>query len=260
MTLLEQIHRGTVTRPRRTLMYGVQGVGKSSWASMAERPIFIPTEDGLDGIGCDRFPLAKAYADVVAALGELYTAQHEYRTIVIDSLDWLERLIWADVCRKRGIESMEDIGYQKGYTFALTQWRDVLEGLDALRNDRAMAVILIAHCKIERFEDPETEGYDRFLPRLHKLADALIREWCDEVFFASYRVHARKTGEKFGQATHKGIGTGERIIRTTERPAHVAKNRLNLPDEIPLDYRVYAAYVRGDFSAAEAAASPADSK
>jgi hypothetical protein len=246
MKLLERIQRGVQPAPRRVLVYGTHGVGKSTFGSMAERPVFIQTEDGLGGIDCERLPLAGHYGDVLSALGELYTEPHDYRTIVIDSLDWLERLVWADVCQKRGVESIEDIGYAKGYTFALTQWREILAGLEALRNERGMMVILIAHAKIERFENPETESYDRYSPRLHKTASAIIQEWCDEVLFATYRVHTRKVDEQFGQAKHRGVGTGERIIHTTERPAHVAKNRLGLPDEIPLDYRVYAAFLRGE--------------
>ncbi len=246
MKLLERIQRGLQPAPRRVLVYGTHGIGKSTFGAMAEKPIFLQTEDGLGGIDCERLPLATRYADVLGALGELYSEPHEYRTAVVDSLDWLERLIWADVCEKRGVESIEDIGYAKGYTFALTQWREILAGLEALRNERGMMIILIAHAKIERFENPETEPYDRYSPRLHKSASAIIQEWCDEVLFATYKVHTRKVDEQFGRAQHRGVGTGERIIRTAERPAHVAKNRLNLPDEIPLDYRIYAAFLRGE--------------
>ncbi|MFG0243653.1 MAG: ATP-binding protein [Phycisphaerales bacterium JB054] len=243
---LSQIERGTQTAPRRVMVYGTHGIGKSTFGAMAEHPIFVQTEDGLANIDVDRFPLATRYSDVLTVLGELYTAEHEYRTIVIDSLDWLERLIWGEVCAKRGVESIEDIGYAKGYIFALTQWREILTGLDALRNERGMQVVLIAHAQIEKFANPETDTYDRYSPRLQKLASALVQEWCDEVLFASYRVHTKTTKEGFDRKRTQGVGTGERIIRTTERPAHVAKNRLNLPDEIPLDYRVYAAFVRGE--------------
>jgi len=244
--LMNQISKGRKARPRRVMLYGTHGIGKSTFGSMADRPIFVQTEDGLANIEVDRFPLAVRYADVLAALGELYTAEHEYRTVVIDSLDWLERLIWGEVCAKRGVESIEDIGYAKGYVFALTQWREILTGLDALRNERGIQVVLIAHAQIEKFANPETDTYDRYSPRLQKLASALVQEWCDEVLFATYRVHTKTTKEGFDRKRTQGVGTGERIIRTTERPAHVAKNRLNLPDEIPLDYRVYAAFVRGE--------------
>lgn len=242
MSLLKQVERGRRAAPRRLMLYGTHGIGKSSCAARAPAPIFIQTEDGLGEIDCDRFPLTNSYHEAITALAELYSEQHDYRTVVIDSLDWLERLIWADVCQKRGVQNIEDIGYSKGYVFALTQWRDVLAGLDALRNERGMTVVLIAHAKIEKYENPETDSYDRFAPRLHKLASAMVQEWCDEVFFASYQVHTRQTDEGFGRKSVRGIGTGERVIHTTERPAHVAKNRLNLPDELPLDWDAYAQF------------------
>jgi len=229
--------------PRRVMLYGTHGIGKSTFASMAPKPIFIQTEDGLGEIDCHRFPLSETYPQVIKALAALYDEKHDYRTLVIDSLDWLERLIWADVCLHKHVESIEDIGYAKGYTFALTQWREVLDGLEALRRQQGMMVILIAHAKIERFENPETESYDRYTPRLHKHASAVAQEWCDEVLFATYKVHTKVTDEGFGRKKAKGKGTGERIIRTTERPAHVAKNRLNLPDELPLDWNAYAQYL-----------------
>ena len=129
MKLLEQVHSGKKPAPRRLMVYGVQGVGKSLFAANAPRPIFIQTEDGLGEIACDKFPITTSLADAIGALSELYTEEHPYQTVVIDSLDWLERLIWAEVCRRRNVENIEDIGYSKGYVFALTQWREVLEGL-----------------------------------------------------------------------------------------------------------------------------------
>jgi hypothetical protein len=228
------------------MLYGVHGVGKSTFGAMAETPVFITTEEGTNDIDCDRFPLATTFGDVLTSISALYSEEHGYQTVVIDSLDWLERLIWAEVCAKRGVETIEDIGYAKGYVFALTHWREIFAGLDALRTDRGMQVILIAHAAIEKFANPETDTYDRYVPRLQKLASALVQEWCDEVLFATYRVHTKTQSEGFDRKRTQGIGTGERILRTTERPAHVAKNRLNLPDELPLDYRVFAAVARGE--------------
>jgi hypothetical protein len=246
MKLMKHITRGLSSPPRRVLVYGPHGIGKTTFGAMAERPVFIQTEDGLAGIDTDRFPLAARLGDVTGALAELRSEQHDYRTVVVDSLDWLERLIHAEVCQKRSVESIEDIGYGKGYVFALPMWREVLGSLDALRNERDMEVILVAHAQIEKFANPETETYDRYAPRLQKLASALVQEWCDEVLFATYRVHTRTATEGFDRKRVQAIGTGERVLRTTERPAHVAKNRLALPDEIPLDHRVFAAYVRGE--------------
>jgi len=136
MSLLQQIRRGRRHAPPRLTIYGTEGIGKSTTASQAPKPIFIPTEDGLDQIDCDSFPLARRFDEVMSALSALYSEEHPYQTVVIDSLDWLERLIWDDVCREYGVKSIEkaDGGYARGYTHALTQWREVLDGLDALRN------------------------------------------------------------------------------------------------------------------------------
>ena len=243
MTLLEQVQSGRQPAPRRVMLFGTHGIGKSTFGSMSPKPIFVQTEDGLGEIDCERFPLAETFDQVIAALSELYSEKHPYRTVVVDSLDWLEKLIWAEVCKKHMVESIEEIGYAKGYIFALTQWRQVLEGLTALRNDRGMTVLLLAHAKIERFENPETESYDRYCPQLHKHASAVVQEWCDEVLFATYKVHTKVTDEGFGRKKAKGKGTGERIIRTTERPAHLAKNRLSLPEEIPLSWDEFWKYV-----------------
>jgi hypothetical protein len=242
VSYLKQILHGKQPAPRRLLLYGTHGVGKSSFGASSDRPVFVQTEDGLGEIDCDKFPLALSYQDVIKALGALYTEQHHYRTVVVDSLDWLERLIWAEVCQQRTVENIEDIGYGKGYVFALTFWREFLTGLDAIRNDRNMAVVLIAHSKIERFEDPAVDSYDRYTPRLHKLASQLVQEWCDEIFFATYKVYTKQAEDNFGHKKVKGIGTGERVLYTTERPSHVAKNRLGLPDELPLDWRAYASF------------------
>lgn len=257
MALLDRIEQGRQARPRRVMLYGVHGIGKSTFGANAPNAVFIPTEDGLANIDCARFPLAESYDDVMQALMELYSESHDFQSVVIDSLDWLERLIWAQVVRIRGphakipVENIEDFGYGKGYTYALEPWKEILDGLGALRNERQMTVILLAHAKIERFENPETDAYDRYSPRLNKHASAMVQEWCDEVLFATYSVHTKQTDEGFDRKRTRGIGSGDRILRTTERPAHMAKNRLGLPEELPLDYAAYAQFVKP--AAAEAA-------
>ncbi len=243
MSHLSSILTGAKPGPRRILLAGVAGVGKSSWASCAPSPIFIQTEDGLGTIDCHKFPVAQSFAEVMNALAALYQEDHPYRTVVIDSLDWLERLIHAEVCKSRQVATIEDIPYGRGYSFALQHWRDFLDGLGGLRDQRGMTVILIAHTKIERFENPETDPYDRYVPRLHKTAAAMVTEWCDEVLFATYKVFTKATDEGFNQKRIQGLGSGERILRTTERPSHLAKNRLGLPDELPLAWADFARHL-----------------
>jgi hypothetical protein len=241
-TLLSQVETGKQTLPRRVLLYGTHGIGKSTFAANSDAPIVIQTEDGLADIDVPRFPLATDLGHVMAAVKELYTAEHDYRTVVIDSLDWLERLIWSDVCRAENVQSIEKIGYAKGYVYALDRWQRLLDGLTALRNKRGMTVLLIAHAKIERFENPQTDAYDRFAPRLHKHASALIQEWVDECLFASYKVFVKTSDEGFNRKRTQAIGTGERVLKTTERPSHIAKNRLGLPDEIELSWPANASF------------------
>lgn len=232
MSLLSQIHVGKRPSPRRCMVYGVQGVGKSTFGAMSDRPVFIQTEDGLGEVNCAKFPLARSFGDVMAALGELRTGEHNFGTIVIDSLDWLERLIWAEVCAAENVSNIEKIGFQKGYTYAVNYWRQLLDALDGLRSARAMSVILIAHSKVEKFQTPEDAAFDRFSPRLHKLASAVVLEWCDEVFFVAYSNATDPKRVKTGAAP-------DRIMRTSEGPTHVAKNRLAMPPELPLEWAAY---------------------
>jgi len=242
MALMETIQRGKTPMPPRLLVYGTEGIGKSTLAANAPKPIFVQTEDGLGEIACEKFPLATSVDDVLAALAELDTEQHDYQTVVLDSLDWTERLIWDAVCQEFRATCIEkaDGGYQRGYVHALTHWRKVVDALNALRLGKGMAVILIAHAKVEKFEDPEATTYDRYSPRLHKHASALLTEWCDAVIFATrrYRTETEDTG--FGRTRTIAVGVGaeggERILRCVGSPACIAKNRYSLPAELPLSW------------------------
>ena len=135
MSMLAKVERGRTSKPPRILLCGVEGIGKSTFGSQAPKPVFIQTEDGLDEIDCDKFPLATSFEDVTSALGELRSQQHDYQSVVIDSLDWLERLIWDKLCQQYGVASIEKVdgGYARGYTHALTLWREIIEHLGALR-------------------------------------------------------------------------------------------------------------------------------
>ena len=238
MGMLEHIQTGRENKPPRIMLYGQEGVGKSTFGASAPAPIFIQTEDGLGEIDCCKFPLAQSVEDVIIELTALRDEEHNFRTVVIDSLDWLERLIFDEICKEFGVRSIEkaDGGYGKGYVDALVHWRKVLALLDDLRNKRGMMVILLAHAKVERFEDPENAAYDRYSPRLHKHAASLVSEWVDTVLFATKRMRVSKDGDSRTIAAPIGADGGERIIRTNGSPACIAKNRFGLPNEIPLSW------------------------
>ena len=178
--------------------------------------------------------------DVIGALAALYTEPHDFKTCVIDSVDWLEALIWAKVCRDNGWASIEDAGYGKGYVAALNLWRQYIDGLNALRDDKGMTVIQIAHTDIKRFDSPEHDPYDRYTIKLHARAAALVQEHSDIVLFANYRISTVKADVGFNKKVSRAVGSGERVIHTTERPAFLAKNRYGLPDTLPLDWQAFA--------------------
>jgi len=222
-------------------VHGVAGVGKTTFAAGSEKPVVVPTEDGLGTLDVPHFPLARKFEDVMEALAALYSERHDFKTVVIDSVDWLEPLIWARTCQDNGWPSIEEPGYGKGYVAALGHWRDYLEGLNALRNERGVTVIQIAHTEIRRFDSPEHEPYDRYVIKLHARAAPLLQEHSDVVLFANYRISTVKADVGFNKKVTRALGSGERVLYTAERPAFLAKNRFGLPDSLPLSWEAFAA-------------------
>jgi len=233
---LQAISRNTSIQPPRIMVYGPHGLGKTTFGASAPNPIFILTEDGLGRLEADHFPLATKFADVQDALKALQ-GEHDFQTVVIDSLDWLEAIIQREIEQKY---DAKDLAYGKGSLIAAERWREILDGLNALRNNKGMAVILIAHTTIKRFDSPEVEPYDRYQPKLQERSNAVVREWADAVLFANYKTIVKKDDVGFNQTNNRGISTGERLLFTSERPAYMAKNRYNMPESIPLSWDAFA--------------------
>ncbi len=250
---LSNIKKTKTARPRRTLLYGVHGIGKSSWANLWPNPVFINLEDGLTDIDADAFPVPQTLQEAWSPIMELASesnAGHGYETLVIDSVDWLEqRFVWSEVANKSGVKHIGDIGFGKGYSQAADIFGKLLRGLDSVR-DSGMHVLLLAHSAIKRFDSPDADPYDRYVPKLHQNAagfgvSSMVQEWADEVLFCNYETFTKSTDAGFGKKSTKAIGNGDRVIYTTERPSHLAKNRLGLPDKIPmaLDHFSYGDYI-----------------
>ena len=204
---LSSIQRSNAVRAPRVMIYGPHGMGKTTFGAKAPSPIVIQTEDGLGLLDVPHFPLASTYKEVVEAIGALYEEKHDYQTVVLDSVDWLENLINAHV--NNNYEAKE-LAYGKSAIYAADCFREILEGLTALRNDRDMAVILIAHSEIKRFENPETEPYDRYQPKLQARASALVQ---GAAFYGGF---SQATGDDLGLQARRG-GRGRRRLRTGER-------------------------------------------
>ena len=256
MSILEKVKQTEKKKARRTLLYGVQGIGKSSWAAKWPNPVFIDIEDGLSDLGVMSFPKSKNFMDVwepVQEMGSTEVKNHSFETLVIDSVDWLEKLIYKQVLIESPtkFQTIADIPYGKGYEKATELFEKLILALNSVVAN-GINVLLLAHCSIKRFESPEMESYDRYAPKLHVNSKgygvgSLVQEFCDEVLFCNFKVYNKTTDEGFNRKRNLAKGTGERIIYTTERPSHLAKNRLGLPEEIAMskDGFEYGEFISG---------------
>lgn len=231
---------GKTDDPPRLFVYGTEGIGKSTFAASAPKPIFVQTEDGVAQIGVARMDFARSIEAVLSQLTQIRDCDHDRQTLVIDSMDALEQLIWSRICADYGVKSIEKVdgGYGRGYSYAMGYWRQVRELVDDIREKRNMGVILVAHGKHERYEDPEIGGFERNSPKLNKQACAFFCEWADAILFA----HARtRVDPETKLAIPIGVDGGERVLRTIGSAASIAKNRYGLPVDIPLSWNAFMA-------------------
>lgn len=228
--------------PVRTLVYGPHKIGKSTFAAGAPSPVFIQTEDGLEAINAKAFPLCQKWGDILDALTSLYQEKHEFKNVVIDSADWAERLAHAIVCKENSVDGIEKIGYGKGYSFSADLFSELFEALNALRNDKGMGVVIIAHAEIKTFNDPQNDSYDRYQVKLHKTIGKLVQEWADVIGFAQLDTITKIEKKKgFKDERTRAITSGNRVLRLVGTPAFDAGNRFGLPETIPLDWADYQA-------------------
>jgi hypothetical protein len=233
---LEAVQTGRLQRPKRVLLYGCEGIGKSTFAASAPRPIFIGAEDGTAQLDVARFPEPKTWSEAGEAIATLGTAAHDYRTVVLDTLDWIEPLCWAHVCEAAKKPDIEAFGYGKGYVAALDQWRLLLASLDRLRAARGMHIVLLAHSHIRTFRNPEGDDFDRYELKLNTKAAGLCKEWCDALLYAAYETLTHTEDNRT-----RGVSTGARLIHTERRAAFDAKNRYDLPEKLPLSWADFEA-------------------
>lgn len=223
----------TTSKPPRLVVYGPQGSGKTTFASKAPGVLFMDIEDGLHGIESAKQRIT-CWGEVVEMITALHQQEHQFKTLAIDTIDWLERLIHASIALDNNVNSIDDIPYGRGFGYALEYWDMFLKGMTSLRDNKGMTIILLAHDKIKRFDDPMTDGYDRYMLKLHDKASSLVQEWADGVLFMKSKTFIKT--EKTGFSEKKKGVDGGTYLHTTETPAYQAKHRtsLALPDEFPI--------------------------
>ena len=227
------IIKGKQHRAQRVVIYGVESVGKSTFAAKFPSPLFLDIEGGTAHLDVDRVAVDswKQLSECITEVGKT-----DYGTVVIDSADWAERLAVEELLAANKKQSVEDFGYGKGWVMAAEKVSRLLGSLDRLI-DAGKNVVIIAHSKVQRVEPPDIlAAYDRYELKLSKQSSPLVKEWADELWF--FRFKTKAITNDGGKA--KGIGGKERVIYTTHSAAYDAKTRSGLPDEIPMEWSAVA--------------------
>lgn len=230
-----QITRGKRARAQKVVIYGPEGIGKSTFAAEFPNPVFIDTEGSTDNMDVARLDKPTSWTMLNNEIAFIKANPTECGTLVIDTIDWAESMAVADVCAQHGKKGIEDFGWGKGYTYVQEEMGRFLNSLSDLV-DMGINVVLTAHAQIKKFEQPDEMGsYDRYELKLGQKTGSktapLVKEWADMVLFANYKtlVMTAENGKKKAQG-------GERVMYTNHRPAWDAKNRHGLPDELPFNY------------------------
>jgi hypothetical protein len=248
---LDNVSRGQLNLPWRIVVYGVEGVGKTTLGTDADHPIVLGPEAGTSHMAhVTRAPKPRNWKDVLDFLQQLLAREHPYKTLVVDSLDWLEPLIWDAVCKQAKVDKIEKVdgGYGKGYVAAVDDWREFLHKLDELREAKGMQIILIAHSQIKRTPNPDGSDFERYQLAINPKAADLVKQWADLVLFARFKTATAQIDNRI-----KGVdaGTAKRVLHTEHRATFDAKNRVGLPPEIPLDYTELMRLISAGVSAEE---------
>lgn len=250
------ISAGIIPAPVKVVLYGPEGIGKSTFAAQFPDPVFIDTEGGTKRLNVRRLPRPTSWAMLLDEVREVRQGGVPCTTLVLDTADWAETLCIQAICTKAKVDGLEGFGYGKGYVYAKEEFGRLLDQLEEVvaggRN-----VVVLAHAAITKFEQPDAVGnYDRWGMKTSKQVAPLLREWCDMLLFANYKTIVEKAGS--GPSAKNKASGGRRVMYTTHHPCWDAKNRFGLPDELPLDYAAIAAVIPGAAPAAapEATESP----
>ena len=236
-----EINTGVVKTPLKVIIYGTEGVGKTTLASKFPKPLFIDSENGSGALNVARYPYPTSWQMLMSEVQEFLNNPQGYKTLVVDSIDWAEAKAIEMICAGMKVNGIEDIGWSKGYTYLNEEMGRLLNLLTEVIN-RGVNVVLIAHMVIRTITKPEETGsYDRYELKLKQAKNGnncqLVKEWADLILFCNYReflVADKTTGKK------KATGGKERIMYTEHAATWDAKNRFGLPEVLPLDFEPIA--------------------
>ena len=219
---------------KRVAIYGTEGVGKTTFAANFPGAVFIDTEGSTKHIDVARFDRPDELGDVIKQINYVISHPDQFGTLVIDTVDWLEKLVFQTVCIEKKIANIEDIGFGKGYVYAKQKMQQILEVLQVIV-DSGVHVCLVCHSMIRKFELPDEMGsYDRYMLKLNEKNIApIVKEWVDMMLFVNYRTDI--VTDPDGK-TKKGKGGQKRIMYANHSACWDAKNRFGLPDEMPFDF------------------------
>ncbi len=231
------ITRGKIKAPQKVVIYGPEGIGKSTFASQFPNPLFIDTEGSTKNLDIARMDKPTSWTMLKNQLDYVKNNPTVCKTIVIDTIDWAEQLCIEDVCAQYNKKGIEDFGYGNGYVYEKEEFGRFLNSLEDLI-DRGINVVLTAHAQLRKFSQPDEIGeYDRWELKLGKKTASqispLVKEWADMVLFANYKTVAVAT-DKDGKK-YKAQGGG-RVMYTLHHPCWDAKNRHGLPEEMEFSY------------------------
>lgn len=245
-TYLSQIGKKQKRKNPRFVFTGPLGVGKTWLASSALNPVFQAFEEGEGVLELKAMPKPTSYEDAMNQLAELANEKHPYKTLVVDTIDAFEPLVWDKLCEGTKCENIEQFGYGKGYTMADSLWIPWFRRLDVLRDKREMTIIILCHNETKTIDDPMIGSYTRTIPKIHKRSSALMCEWADIVGFLDIERIASDVGKKGGRETRASRTTGQRILYLEDQGAFIAKNRYDLPPKLAIPKENGFAVIRAE--------------
>lgn len=215
-----KIEKGKQWKPPKVVIYGPEGIGKTTLASKFPRPLFIDFEGGSSRMDVDRIPRPGSLAELKAILDELKKDHADYKTLVLDTADWMEQLLIEDICTSRKIRSLDEIAYGKGFSLLRDTLAEFFDRLSRFQAATGMGVLFCAHAIQRKIDNPEQlSQYDHWELKLSKQACPLLKEWCDFLLFYKFEVDLVKDGEKM-----RAIGQS-RVICSGHTAWYDAKSR-----------------------------------